>query len=888
MDDDENVERLFPGAPDDDDVEELDDGSALVHSRDVPNAAESSHYENLAEKMSESERQEMAAELLELIEEDKKAREKRDKQYKDGLQRTGAWEPAPGGADFEGANRATHPLLLEASIDFHASAYKEIQPADGPAKIKIVGGYDRKMLDRAERIRDYMNWQMTSEIAEYEDVLDETLSQVPLAGSQYMKWWWDPDRRRPRTEFFPSDMVYIPFAESSFYETRRLTLVLDLTQGEFGARVRSGMYRDINAVEPQAPEESQAAKAAAKIEGKSPTGMNVDKVRRCYEVYIEWDLKDGDDGPAPYIVTVDEAETTILSVRRNWEEGDDDKRKMDWVIEWPFIKWRGAMSLGLIHVIGGLSIAATGALRALLDSGFINTVPSGIMLKGVGNVNAQSTSVAPGTFAKIDAPPAIDDIRKAAMPFPFNPPSPILFELLGFLTEAGKGVVSTAEEKIADASNQMPVGTTMALIEQGGKVFSAIHKRLHRACHRTLLIVYRLNRMYLTKERVIEELGSLVVRPDDFHGPSPLVPVSDPNIFSEGQRFAQMQGVMQLAMTQPGMYDMRKINERWLQLMRVPDGDDLLTKAPDPKETNPVAENMGMALGTPAAAFPLQDHLAHIQSHVLFLMDPNLGQNPLIVSGLVPLMAEHLKQHLVMAYARMMYDAGSKAFGKPLETVMKDDDEHVRVEFDRLMAVISQHVAEGSKQAFSQLLPIFQQVAEMQQKLKPPMPMDPSAVAAMDVQRQTQADQANAQAKQQDNQIKVASLDQKRQEIAQKAQADQQKQQQAIADAEAKRQADLQKTQQQTAQKEASDRRKTMAEMRAQDAARRKAVIDAEVKRQEIDAENRRAAAKIEADREMNELDNETAIKIAQARAVDRDAKVGGLTSGAGVTNPTP
>lgn len=882
---DEATQRLFPGSPDEDPVEELPDGSALVHDGPKVGAAnDSDHYKNLAESMNESERQSVAAELLELLEEDTKARQKRDKQYEDGLKRTGASEPAPGGADFEGASKATHPLLLEACIDFHASAYKEIQPADGPCKIKIVGNYDSKLLDRAERIRDYMNWQFTTEIAEYEDVLDETLSQVPLAGSQYMKWWWDGVRKRPRCEFFPADKVLIPFAESSFYEARRMTLVLDLTKAEFEARVRSGMYRDVDAVSPQEPQRTKAEKAAEKIEGVQPTGMNVDEVRRCYEVYVEWDFED--DEPRPYIVTVDEDLTTLLSVRRNWEEGDDEYKKMDWVIEWPFIRWRGAMSLGLIHVIGGLSVAATGALRALLDSGYVNTVPSGIALKGVGNLNSQSVSVPPGVIAKLDAPPGIDDIRKAAMPLPFNQPSPILFELLGFLTTAGKGVVSTSEEKIADVNGQTPVGTTMAFMEQGGKVFSAIHKRLHRACGRTQAIVYRLNRMYLTKERIVAELGGAVVRPEDFQGPSPIVPVSDPNIFCEGQRFAQMQSVLQLALGQPGMYDMRKVNERWLQLMRVPDGEDLLTKSPDPKETNPVAENMGMALGQPAAAFPMQDHFAHIQAHVLFLQDPAFGQNPLISQTLIPLMAEHLKQHLVMAYARMMYDAGTKALGRPLEIVMKEENEQVRVEFDKLMAVIAQHVAQSSAAPFQQLLPVFQQLADMQNKMKMPPPMDPSAVQMADVNRQAQKDQA-------DNVIKQQTLADRREERAQKQQSEQQKlqasmakDQQDAAAAAAKQHQDALQERAKLITQERQDQRATHVDMSRLAAEQRRERIKAEVAAQDRDAENKRAAAKIQADIEQNELDNETALAIAKARAVDKDQNVGGMTSGKGVTNP--
>lgn len=882
--DDEITEKLFPGAPEFD-VEENEDGSATVREVAEEGDENSSHYDNLAEDMPSTRRREIASAMMELIEEDKKAREERDKQYADGLKRTGASNPAPGGADFEGASKATHPLLLEACIDFHASAYKEIQPADGPCKTKIVGEYDAKELDRADRICSYMNWQMTEEIAEYEDVLDETLSQVPLSGSQYMKWWWDKVRHRPRCEFFPSDKVYIPLAESSFYESRRVTLALSLTKGEYAARVRDGMYIDLGVyAAPMEPEETKAEHAARRIEGSSQTGFNIDDVRECFELYIEWDLEDG-DGPAPYIVTIDKDSDEVIGIRRNWEEGDEEKKKMDWVIEWPFIRWRGVMSLGLVHIIGGLSVAATGTLRALLDSGFVNTVPGGVMLKGVGNLNAQSISVSPGSFAKIDAPPGVDDIRKTAMPFPFNPPSPVLFELLGFLTNAGKGVVSTAEERIAEVNSQMPVGTTMAMMEQGGKVFSAVHKRLHRACKRTLGVVYRLNRMYLTKKRVIEDLGKMVVSPEDFQGKNVIIPVSDPNIFCEGQRLAQMQTVMQLAAGQPGAYDMRKVNERWMRLLRVPDGEDLLTKVPEPKDTNPVAENMGMALGQPAAAFPLQDHFAHIQAHVTFLNDPAFGQNPLIAPTLVPLMSEHLKQHLVMAYAKMMYEAGSEAMGQPLESVMKEQDEHVRAEFDKLMAVIGVKVAKESGPAFQQLLPIFQNLAQLQQQYKPPMPMDPSAVAMADVQRQSQKDAKDAELKQaelqQRGQNSVASLQDKREERMAKMQDSQRK------DREKARAAALQE--QMKREQQGQDLAfKARVEQRKLEESRRKTMMDAETKRQEQIAEDRRTQAKIAADMDMNEQDNETALAIAKARAADRNDKVGGLKTGSSVTDPNP
>ena len=882
MIDDADKADLFPGVEDgiEDDgeftYETAEDGSVTVTAKDSKPAPATTgkHFENLAEKLDPSEVKTLAQTLLELIDSDSTSQEERDKKYKEGLQRTGAGGPAPGGADFDGAANVTHPLLMESCIDFSSHAYKELFPADGPCKTKIFGESEAKERERAERICDFMNWQLTEEVSEFEDTLDECLSQVPLAGSQYIKWFWNKMRNRPSVEYFAQDKVLLPESENSFYNSKRVTYVLDLNEAEVQDRINAGMYREIPLTSPGTPEKTQAEQANQKIQGVKPQPDNLDGDRQIYECEVEWDIEG--DGPRPYIVTIDELAVDCLSIYRNWEEKDETFQKMQWGVEYPFIRWRGPRSLGLIHIIGGLSTSATGALRALLDSAHINNAQSGIMLKGVGNANSQNVQAPIGGFAKLDVPPNVDDIRKLAMPFPFNPPSPILFELLGWLTAAGKGVVSTAEEKIADAGNQMPVGTALSLMESGAKVFSAIHKRLHRASKVGLNIQYRLNKMYLTKQRVVEELGKLVVKPEDFQGPCPIIPVSDPNIFSETQRVAQMQAVQQMMVQsvslQQNVFQARNVYKRSMELLRVPDYDEFLVKEPEPKETNPIAENMGMGLGQPAAAFPMQDHFAHIQAHVQFLNDPNFGQNPLIAPGMVPLMAEHLKQHLMMAYARMMYDAASAQTGEPLENFMEFKDAETRAEFDKLMAVVAEMVAKASGEAFKGLQQTFAQLAQQMQAMRPPMPMDPSVVAMKEVERKTAKDQQDAQLKSQEMQGKqqseVASLDAKRQELAAKN-----------AQAQMAEQAKAGTAQAQLRQKQQAEREKQKNENLRKGA-------ELEQKAKDRQAENIREAERLASEEARNEQDNRTAIAIAAARAVDTSERVGNIKSGKSVTNP--
>ena len=433
--------------------------------------------------------------------------------------------------------------IAEACVDFASRTIKELFPPDGPVKTKILGETDEEKTKRAERKRDWMNWQLTEQIEEFRDEQEQLLTQLPLGGSQYLKLYWDDKKLRPVAEFLPIDKVLIPFAATNFYTAQRAAEIHDITEFEFNQRIDSGLYRDINLTRVTLePEPTRPEKANNKIEGRKAE-ENIDGMRRVFHIYTYLELDDDTYSKgemAPYILMVDEIDREVVGLYRNWEEGDETMEKLDWVVEYKFIPWRGAYAIGLPHLIGGLAAALTGALRALLDSAHINNAPATLKLKGA-KVSGQSVQADVTQVVEIEAAPGVDDIRKIAMPMPFNPPSQTLFELMGFLDKAAKGVVTTAEEKIADINQNAPVGTTQALIEQGAVVFAAIHARLHKSQGRVLMILQRINRWYLDDMQRGDVVEDLDIKREDFARVTDVIPVSDPHIFSETQRMAQTQ-----------------------------------------------------------------------------------------------------------------------------------------------------------------------------------------------------------------------------------------------------------------------------------------------------------------------------------------------------------
>jgi hypothetical protein len=746
------------------DVEELEDGSAIVTMGEYQGPEENpDFYENLAETINLFDLEKIGMRYLDLIEKDKEAREKRDKQYEEGLKRTGLGDDAPGGANFFGASKVVHPIMAEACVDFAARAIKEMFPPDGPVRTKILGEVTDEKTETAERKRDYLNWQLTEQMQEFRDEQEQLLTQLPLGGSQFMKIWYDDKKRRPCAEFVPIDNILLPFAAVNFYTAQRVTEQQDITGWEMQQRIDRGLYRDISLIRATAePEQTAAEKANSKIEGKS-WDDNEDGLRRVFHIYTWLSIDDdpitnGDS--APYILMVDELESKVLGLYRNWEEGDEATEKLDWIVEFKFIPWRGAYAVGLPHLIGGLSAALTGALRALLDTAHINNSATMLKLKGA-RISGASQQIEVTQVTEIESAPGVDDIRKIAMPMPFNPPSQVLFELLGWITTAAKGVVTTAEEKIADAKSTMPVGTTQALIEQGAVVFSSIHARLHESQRRVIGVVARLNRWYLDEQKRGDMVAELPIKKEDFKRNSDIVPVSDPHIFSETQRVAQMQSVLQLSTQFPAIFDQRAVVNRMLKQLKIPNVNELIPNASKPAEMNAADENSAMALGRPAFAYPRQDQLAHIQAHLAFALDPALGSNRLIAPKFIPNALEHIKQHMMLWYTNQMstYVQGDTGvqFGKY-------EDSKLVKQIDNAVALASTHLSMDTEEVFKGLLPALEQLGQMMQQFKPaPPPMDGEAQAVL------QASMAETQRRAAEDQARLAFDTQKFQaEIAQK------------------------------------------------------------------------------------------------------------------------
>jgi chaperonin GroES len=759
-------------------VEDTEDGGAIVilEEESVVSVKEMEFYANLAEELPEGDMDELAQSLVGLISKDKEARKKRDEQYEEGIRRTGLGDDAPGGASFQGASRVVHPMLTEVCVDFSARAIKEIFPAEGPAKDHIVGEETAEKVAKAQRKTRYLNWQLTQQMPEFRAELEQLLTQVPLGGAQYLKLSYDANKKRPVPLFIGIDDIYLPYAATNFYSAERKTHVQYVTEIEYLQRVRSGMYRDVELAPTTAdPDVSRSEKANNKIEGRDDGAYDVDGLRTIFEVYAIADLEEK-YGLAPYIISIDKSTGKVLSIYRNWQESDPTFEEMQWIIEFPFVPWRGAYPIGIPQMIGGISAAATGALRALLDSAHIANFPGMLKLKG-GREGGQSERIDPTEVKEIEGGAFSDDIRKIAMPLPFNQPSETLFRLLGFLIDAGKGVVRTTLEDIADNQGNMPVGTQLARIEQGMIVFNAIHARLHDAMGRTLKVLHRINAMYLENEEVKDETGELLVKRSDFLGPMDVVPVSDPNIFSEAQRFAQVQALSQRAAALPQVYNIRKVEERILKQLRIPNVKELLIPAPEPKEMNAVNENVAASLGRPITAFPEQDHLAHLQVHLDYLTSPILGSSMLMAPQFIPLVLNHIKEHIALWYATHIFEVASSAAGQDISEFQKIKSTEVKKELDQLLAATSQRVVPDAARAFGAIPQIVQQAVGMLQQLQGmSAPQDPKVQAQMaEVQRKASADQANIAVKQAELQLAQAKLQREVQDSAQRQETNMQR-----------------------------------------------------------------------------------------------------------------
>lgn len=746
-------------------MEEDDKGNTLIDLEpDAPTADESDFYENLVFKVDATMLSGIALDLLQKVEWDKKAREKRDKMYAEGIRRTGLGDDAPGGAQFTGASRVVHPMLTQATVEFESRVIKEVFPASGPVKMQVLGTeVSKARWKKAERKAAFFNWQLRTQMPEFRPELEKVLTQSPLGGVAYLRFVWSDQLQRPVVHSCTSDQVLIPFAATSFYTAERITFVDDITHLEYKERVRNGLYLDAElSPASMAPQSTKVQDAQNKIEGKTPTALNEDGLRRIFEIntYLEG-VDEGENGkrPLPYIVCVDDTSRKVLSIVRNWEEDDKKFERMHWTVEWGFIPWTGAYPIGFMHMIGSLSGAATGALRALLDSAHVNNMPTAAMLKGSG-VSGQSVQLRATETTEINAGVGGDDVRKRIMPVTYNPPSEVLFQLLEFLVNSGESMVRVALDKLAQDNPNMPVGTMYAAIEQGLNVVGAIIGRYYYSMEQSLKVLHRIDRMYITDDIIKDETGQLLARRADFQGPLDCIPVADPSTPSDAHRHAKIQAVSARAAQVPQLYNMHNVEKLFLKkLLNMPDEeiDELLTPLPTPQRMNAVNENAAAALGRPISAFPEQDQLAHIQTHVMFMQSPFFGQLSTIAPRFLPIMLQHLTEHITLWYVTQVFEQTREALeGRDPSEFMKLQDPEVAKELDRTLAMVSTDVLrETAQKALSRLPPVIQQAQQFVQSMQQQnAPIDPAQV-------QRERNQMQAQDNQQKNALQDKSIQQR-------------------------------------------------------------------------------------------------------------------------------
>ena len=660
-------------------------------------AFESNHYANLAEELDNQEVLGIGKSLIKAYEDDKASRKDWEDQYSKGLKMLGVvvedrQDPFPG------ASGVHHPLMSEAATQFQARAIAEMFPAGGPVKTQIVGKQSDKKIEQAQRVQDFMNYQVTNQITDYFNELDQMLFYLALAGSAFKKIYFDNSLDRICSKFVPADQFVISYENTDLETAERYTQVMKLTTNEIKRRQVEGFYRDVPVTQNQGGQNSSdlVESTMQKLEGMS-TSMS-DKIHTVLEIHADLDLGEDESGLAlPYIVTVDYESGQTLAIRRNWKEDDPLKRKRTYFIHYKYLPGLGFYGFGLIQMIGGLQHASTGALRALLDSAAFANLNGGFKAKGA-RIEGGDITVSPGEWVDVEA--YGDDLRKSFIPLPFKEPSPTLLQLLGVLTESGRRFASIADAMVGQSAGSGPVGTTIALIEQGSKVFSAIHKRLHQAQGREFKLIYELNGEYLDDEYPYDVIGERkTIRRKDFNDAVNVVPVSDPNIFSQAQRIALAQTGLQLAQQAPNIIDTKEAYRRFLQSLNIPDYQDLIIEDEETPRRDPVSENMALLNGKPIKVFEDQDHQAHIAVHQQFMMDPRFGGNPQAKEVLYPLMMAHLGQHMAYLYQQQMQaqvPQGVPTSSGEINKELRDEDTtEVSVEQENRIAVAAAQAAQG-------------------------------------------------------------------------------------------------------------------------------------------------------------------------------------------------
>ena len=619
-------------------IEMMEDGSALIGEQEQ--VITPSFDMNIAEVLDEDTLSLISSELRQAFEDDKASRKDWEETYKKGLDLLG-FKYTERSQPFQGASSVTHPMLSEAITQFQAQAYKELLPSGGPVNTQILGNTSTQKEEQAQRIKDFMNYQITYEMEEYDPDMDSLLFYLPLSGSAFKKVYYDDGLGRAVSKFVPSDDLYVPYQTTDFPSCERVTHVIRRTKNDITKMQVAGMYRDVNLS--VIDNETALQEKEATLSGIRKSYHDEDY--QLLEMHVDLNIEgiDSEDGiKVPYIVTIDEGSSNILSIYRNYDEQDGRQKKRQYFVHYKFLPGFSFYGFGLIHMLGGLSRTATAALRQLLDAGTLSNLPAGFKARGL-RVADDDTPLQPGEFRDVDAPGG--SLREGLVPLPYKEPSGTLFQLLGFCVEAGSRFAAVADQKVGDAAQAgAPVGTTMALMERGARVMSAIHKRLHYAQKIEFKLLAKIFAESLDPQYPYEVGTEQIqgLKQSDFSKDIDIIPVSDPNIFSMAQRVTLAQTQLQLAQADPASHNMYEAYRRMYQALGVKDIDVLLPVPSEPQPMDPGTENSGAVNGSPLVAFRGQNHNAHLDAHRALMSSFLVKSNPQVMA----ILQSHIMEHV--------------------------------------------------------------------------------------------------------------------------------------------------------------------------------------------------------------------------------------------------
>ena len=606
-----------------------------------------SHFDNLGDILPDDVLNPLGSELKNNYMDYKMSRKEWEKAYTEGLDLLGfkyenRTEP------FQGASGATHPVLAEAVTQFQATAYKELLPSDGPVRTQVLGVKTPQKDQQAHRVKDFMNYLIMDQMKEYEPEFDSMLFHLPLAGSTFKKVYYDDLLGRAVSKFVPADDLIVPYTANSLAEAESIIHVVKMSENDLRKQQVAGFYSDVELSPPGMTVNDDVSKKEKELEGTKKSGKQI-PMYTLLECHVDLDLEGFEDlGPEgeptgiklPYIVTIEEGSGTVLSIRRNYAPNDPKKQRVQYFVHFKFLPGLGFYGFGLIHMIGGLSRTATVALRQLLDAGTLSNLPAGFKQRGV-RVRDEASPIQPGEFKDVDAPGG--NLRDAFFPLPYKEPSPTLLQLLGVVVQAGQRFAAIADMQIGDTKQNAAVGTTIALLERGSRVMSAIHKRCYAAMKDEFRILSRVVSQYLPPEYPYDVVGGQRnIKQVDFDNRIDVIPVADPNIFSMSQRITLAQTQLQLATSQPQLHNLYQVYRNMYEAIGVKNVDTVLPPPAPNAPMDPSMEHINALGGKPFQAFPGQDHRAHITAHLNFMSTNMVRNNPAIMGLIQKNILEHI------------------------------------------------------------------------------------------------------------------------------------------------------------------------------------------------------------------------------------------------------